>query len=138
MPTNRSTPASPTNTGKQNGIPNATSQPDNDAVKICESSPPKPKLERTKSILKQSSKDRDRGDGIEPPLSPKREQITFAVEKGDDRGDCNKDNLDSQKAVDAGTNITASFIISLKCWFHVYLSRGYGYYKLVAGGKNNV
>lgn len=48
-----------------------------EAVTKEPSSPPKIKLERTKSILKQSSKER----GENPDLhSPKREQITFAPE----------------------------------------------------------
>lgn len=42
-------------------------------------SPQKPKIERTKSILKQSSKEKEAGD----IPSPKRENITFAAATGE-------------------------------------------------------
>ncbi|XP_018563133.1 tau-tubulin kinase homolog Asator isoform X2 [Anoplophora glabripennis] len=78
-PPDRAAPLSP-----RNGLLPAADQDDDakqeeDEAQIKESPPPpKKKIERTKSILKQSSKERN--EQGEPLASPKREQITFAPE----------------------------------------------------------
>ncbi|KAJ8929401.1 hypothetical protein NQ314_017909, partial [Rhamnusium bicolor] len=70
---------SPLKQTPQNGLPdNAEAnqeQRDNEAQ--IKEPPPRPKIERTKSILKQSSKERNEMGEL---ASPKREQITFAPE----------------------------------------------------------
>ncbi|KAK4878012.1 hypothetical protein RN001_010518 [Aquatica leii] len=73
--------------GIQNGV---CPEPPKDVTQ----SPPKMKLERTKSILKQSSK--ERGDNQQEVHSPKKEQISFAP-------DANYEHKQKRVSIENGT-----------------------------------